>query len=123
MNTRSIVLDARNEFIVPTVRNRLTFDNQIDDEVDFEPGLITEAMKDNYHMYPLLTRRALGSTGLSNAFLLTPGIAKNPARTLNWRRSTFDAIKIQVSNGVIDEEDNEIFQRTVARFEAGEIKL
>lgn len=123
MNTRSIILDARNEFIVPTVRNRITFDNEIVDDTDFNSRLITEAMKANYHMYPLLTRRALGNTGLSSAYLLTPGIAKNPARTLNWRRSTFDAIKMQVASGAIDEEDAEVFQRTLARSEAGEFKL
>lgn len=88
-NTRSLIIDSKNNFILPSVSDRITFDNKVDVVHDptiqmKEYEMVQEAFKDNHGMHPLLARRHLGHHGTSAAYLLTPGVGKNPEPSENW---------------------------------------
>ena len=128
MNTRSLILDAKNELIIPSTGNRLTFDNDIDGDEQrtissYEQ--VQDAMANNYGMSPLLVRRSLGEVGSNAAYLLTPGIAKNPFRDFTWQRRSVENVnnRIESDSKSVDEVDIEIYYRLKALAAAGEIAL
>lgn len=133
IETRALILDSKHELISPNTHDALTFVNHIDIDQVEQTGksmheLVETGLKDSYDIWPVLTRRALGSIGTTRAYLITPGLGKNPERNFTWRRHQPESVSRYIADGhsSYDETDVEIFRRFVdlgARGELGPIAL
>jgi hypothetical protein len=130
METKSLIIDARNSLILPIAPDRLTFDNVIDLDESEKTGkseyeLVEAAFARNYDMSPLLTRRYLGDVGIASAYILTPGVAKSPIRNFSWRRREIDQVTKTVleTPAELDSNDVEIYHRFLTLQQNGEFRL
>lgn len=100
IQARSLIIDGRNELIVPTKHERLTFSSNVDPTQETDErslhDIVEKSLMDDYDMPSLVTRRYLGEVGVTRAFILTPWQGKTLNRTFAWQRRTIDSITDQV---------------------------
>jgi hypothetical protein len=114
MNTRSLILNTRNEFVIPNKppKNRITFDTEIEGDIPHHSE-VEKALQEEYGLWPLHTRRALGGVMCSSAFILTPPLGKNVARNFIWRSASLNTLESEMTGGHLDDEDSRILKRTI----------
>jgi hypothetical protein len=116
IETRSLIVDGRGEFIIPTSRDkRLTFSREISQDNDESRPLhelVQRALATELGLAPLAVRRHLGHIGASQAYLLTPHVGKNLERDFTWRRRNIDdVVRMIKHDNEIDPDDSQIFDR------------